>query len=414
MPDTHLNSKKDSPLSAHIPLVLQIAAGWAWRLLIIAATLALGGWLLLKFSTLLISLLAAILMTVLVEPIAAGARRKLHLPPAAGAALGLFAILFIIFGILGTSGTALYKGFSELGSNLEKGMQSIFSWINASFPGAQAELDNAWNSLQNAARGNSQHILGGVMAVGSSVTSFLTGAVLAFFALFFFLKDGRHIWHWFVRLAPPPYRDAINEAGIRGWVTIGNYMRTQVIVAFVDALGITIIALLLRTPITIALPIFALVFLGSFIPIIGAFLSGAIAVLIVLVNTGSPFMALLMFGGVILVQQVEGNLLQPLLQGNALNMHALAIVLLVTGGSAVAGVVGALFAVPIAAAINSAVLYLLGHDSFPYLQDNKNRPGGAPQPFSTYTELHWQQFNENAARQGAKKQQKLRKNSHKK
>ncbi|WP_434700047.1 AI-2E family transporter [Trueperella pyogenes] len=129
----------------------------------------------------------------------------------------------------------------------------------------------------------------------------------------------------------------------------------------------------------------------------GAFISGFLAILIVLVNTQSLPMALLMLVGVLAVQQIEGNILQPILQGNALNMHALAIVLIVAAGSAVAGIVGALFAVPLAAAINTAILYIRGHDTYPYLNRMEDRPGGPPRAFDAVTAEHWQHFDEAVA-----------------
>ena len=246
-------------------------------------------------------------------------------------------------------------------------------------------------------KNNSEQIIGGVLNASSSITSFFAGFILTFFALFFFLKDGRGIWHWCIRLLPPRYRDDANEAGIRAWVTIGNYARTQAIVALVDAVGIAIFAACLKTPLSLVFPIAALVFLGAFIPIVGALLSGSIAVLVVLVNTGSFVMALIMLAGVLLVQQVEGHILQPLLQGNALNMHALAIVLLVAGGTALGGIPGALFSVPLAAAVNAMILYIRGHDIYPYLVSMDERPGGPLRPFSEYSEAYWQHFDQNIA-----------------
>lgn len=180
-------------------------------------------------------------------------------------------------------------------------------------------------------------------------------------------------------------------------MTIGNYARTQAIVALVDAVGIAIFAACLKTPLSLVFPIAALVFLGAFIPIVGALLSGSIAVLVVLVNTGSFVMALIMLAGVLLVQQVEGHILQPLLQGNALNMHALAIVLLVAGGTALGGIPGALFSVPLAAAVNAMILYMRGHDIYPYLVSMDERPGGPVRPFSEYSEAYWQHFDQNIA-----------------
>lgn len=380
-----------------IPPALTIMAAWAWRLLAVAAATALVGWVMLKFSLLLIALLVALLLTVVSAPINSTLRNKAHWPPAAAAGVTLLAILLILGAILGGSGTGIYQGFTALGTNVENGVNTLVVWATQTFPDMQHYINTTWNDVQNILKNNSERIVGGVLNAGSSITSFFAGFILTFFALFFFLKDGRGIWHWCIRLLPPRYRDDANEAGIRAWVTIGNYARTQAIVALVDAVGIAIFAACLKTPLSLVFPIAALVFLGAFIPIVGALLSGSIAVLVVLVNTGSFVMALIMLAGVLLVQQVEGHILQPLLQGNALNMHALAIVLLVAGGTALGGIPGALFSVPLAAAVNAMILYMRGHDIYPYLASMDDRPGGPVKPFSEYSEAYWKHFDRNIA-----------------
>ncbi|MDY5588683.1 MAG: AI-2E family transporter [Arcanobacterium sp.] len=382
-----------------VPRPLATMAGWAWRIIAVALAAALAGWVLLKFSLLLISLLVALLLTVIVEPLNSALKRKLHWPPAAAAATSLITLLLVLAAIIGGSGTGIYQGFTALGSNVQHGIDTLIEWATKTFPNLDQNINTAWEQLQGTLTGNSTRILGGVLNAGSSITSFFAGFILTFFALFFLLKDGRRLWHWFIRLLPLRYRNEANEAGIRAWVMLGNYTRTQAVVAFVDSVGIAIFAAFLHTPLSLVFPIAALVFLGAFIPIVGALLSGSIAVLVVLVNTGSPVMALLMLLGVLLVQQVEGHLLQPILQGNALNMHALAIVLLVAGGTALAGIAGALFTVPLAAAVNAMVLYLRGHDIFPYLNTMDDRPGGPKKDFTLYAQEYWDNFDKNVAQQ---------------
>ncbi|XCB30246.1 AI-2E family transporter [Arcanobacterium hippocoleae] len=334
--------------------------------------------------------------------------------PVVAAAITLFAAVVILAAMIGGSGTGLYQGFYDLKDNVQTGIDTLINWIGDEFPDYEQQLTRFWEQAQSFLTTNSSQILGGFLAFSNSVTTFLTGAMVTFFSLFFFLKDGRGLWQWCVRLFPTKYRDAANESGIRIWVTVGNYTRTQAIVAIVDAIGIAAIAMILGTPISLALPIAVLVFIGAFIPIVGSLVSGSAAVLVVLVNTGNIWMAAAMVGGVLFIQQIEGNILQPILQGNALNLHPLAILLLVMAGSGIAGIVGALFVVPIAAAFNSVVLYLNGHDIYPYLDSDPNRPGGPKKPFAEYSKEHWEKFNEKVVQHESPKVRKRLKKMEKK
>ena len=381
-----------------VPQLLAAMGAWAWRILVIAAAIALIVWVLIKLSPLIIALLVSLLLAVVTEPLNSALHKKLHWPRAAAAGATVILLLLILAGLIAGAGTGIYQGFYTLAHNITTGLHTVTQWLYTTFPALEStSLSATFNHVSGILTGNTSIILGGIVNAGTSITTFFAGFVLAFFALFFFLKDGRRIWHWFLLLLPRTWRNNANEAGIRAWVTLGNYARIQAIVALADALGIALFAACLKTPPAIVIPIALLVFLGAFIPIVGALLSGSVAVLVVLVNTSSFMMAFIMLCGVLLVQQMESHVLQPLLQGNALNMHALAIVLLVTGGTVIAGAAGALFTVPLAAAINSMILYLRGHDIFPYLTTMPDRPGGPHQDFSIYAREYWDEFDRKIA-----------------
>lgn len=176
-----------------IPPALTIMAAWAWRLLAVAAAAALIGWIMLKFSLLLIALLVALLLAVVSAPINNALRNKAHWPPAAAAGVTLLAILLILGAILGGSGTGIYQGFTALGTNVEHGINTVIAWAIQTFPDMQSYIDTAWNDVQKILKNNSEQIIGGVLNASSSITSFFAGFILTFFALFFFLKDGRGI-----------------------------------------------------------------------------------------------------------------------------------------------------------------------------------------------------------------------------
>src|SRR5690606_4207781 len=176
--------------------------------------------------------------------------------------------------------------------------------------------------------------------------------LLTIFSLIFLLIDGKRIWFWVLGFLPARAHAPVEAAGRAGWVSVGQYVRVQIFVAFVDALGIGIGAALLGVPLPI--PIAILVFLGSFIPFLGAITTGLLATFIALVYNG-PVNALVMLGVVILINQIEGHVLQPLVMGSAVRVHPLGVVLAVSTGALLAGIPGALFAVPLAAAANAMV-----------------------------------------------------------
>jgi predicted PurR-regulated permease PerM len=196
----------------------------------------------------------------------------------------------------------------------------------------------------------------GAKVVADTALSLATGLLLTIFATIFLVLDGARIWRWVVRLFPLRARAAVDGAGQAGWTTLTVFIRVQLFVAFVDAVFIGAGALLLHLP--LAIPIAIIVFLAAFVPIVGAVVSGALAVFIALVYT-DPFTALIMLIIVLGVHILEGNFLHPFITGNAVKIHPLAIVFVVAAGTFVAHIPGALFAVPLLAVANVMILYLV-------------------------------------------------------
>jgi predicted PurR-regulated permease PerM len=214
----------------------------------------------------------------------------------------------------------------------------------------------AWAAIQN----DSQALLSGALSVGSSAGRFIAGLLLTLFATVFLLIDGAGIWRWTVRLFPRRARAAVDGSGRAGWVTLTSFVRVQIFVAFVDAVGIGLGAWIIGLffgGFPLVIPIAIAVFLGSFIPVVGAVLPGVLAVFVALIYL-NPFAAFLMLCVVIAVQQIEGHVLQPLVMGSAVSVHPLAVVFAVAAGSFLAGIPGALFAVPVVAVVNVMVSYI--------------------------------------------------------
>ena len=373
------------------------AAAWAWRFAVLTLAAVIIGYLALKFSVIIVSILIALLLTVALHPLTSIMQRKLKFPAAAAAGGTVILLLAFVTGLLGGASTGLVQGFLGLRESIVAGVGTLLDWAQSTFPQMEETLNNLRTTIIDAIQANGAQIAGGVLAASATMSTIITALLIVLFSLFFFLMDGRGIWRWFVRLLPVHYRTNANEAGIRAFVTLGSYARNQALMALFDSVMFSILAACLHTPFALVFPIGAIVFVLAFIPVVGLIVAGVIATLVVLVSSGSFIMAGIMLLGVLVISQIEGNVLSPLVQGNSLNIHAWAILLLVIGGSTVAGIAGALFAVPIAAAINVTVLYLRGHDTFPYLNTLETRPGGPREEFEVYAAEHWAQFDREVA-----------------
>lgn len=343
------------PVDDDVPRGLKIGAAYGWRILILVAVAAVFVWGIMQVPLLVIPMLVALLMTALLWPGMAWLMRH-KVPQWLATIITLLftgAIVTFLIWLIANQVRAEWPSVQEKSVVAWEGYVEFFTKIANDF-GINADQFNSW--LDQGLKfldENSQRLLNTGVALGWTVGHFVTGAILSLFILIVFLADGGSVWRWTLNLFPKKSQPAVKAAGENGWNTVVNYARTQLLVATIDGVGIAIGAAILQVP--LAVPIGVLVFLGAFVPIVGALVTGAFAVLLALVYNGW-LSALLMLLVVLLVQQVEGHILQPLLMGHAVKVHPLAIVLVVTGGTMIAGIPGALFAVPIAAFVNVAWL----------------------------------------------------------
>ncbi|WP_052207315.1 AI-2E family transporter [Sinomonas humi] len=340
---------------ADLPFALRIAAAWSWRLAIIIAVVSAVLWGLAHLSFLVIPVLVAALLAGLLSPVVAWLRRA-RLPRGLAVAVAELGFIGLVAGLLTLVGRQITAGLAQLWGQALAGLSEVQKWLaegplQITAAQLQTYIDNAQNVLQN----NQSGLLSGAISVGSSAGHIIAGALIALFVLIFFLLEGERIWLFLVGLLPRAARAATDGAGRAGWVSLVSYVRVQVLVAAVDAIGIGVGAAVLGVP--LALPLGILVFVASFVPVVGALVSGAVAVLLALVANGLVN-ALIMLAIVILVQQLESHVLQPLVMGRAVALHPVAVILTVAAGSYLAGIPGALFAVPTLAVANSAVRFI--------------------------------------------------------
>lgn len=346
-----------SSTSSPIPAPVRAASEWAWRLLAIAAAVIAFAYLLGFVSEAVIPVIVAVLLAALLHPVNQWLRARLGRSGPA-AAFTVLATILAIGALLFLVGSQLTGGFPQMAAQVGTGIETIKTWLQSSFKISDTQftqyLDDAKTALQT-----SEGLRSGLTKAGLGASHVIAGLFISLFALFFFLFEGDRIWAWVVRLFPKSARERVDSAGHVAWSQLTAFTRATILVALVDATGITVVALLLRVPFAPAIG--ALVFLGAFIPIVGALASGMVAVLLALVAHG-PVAALLMLAGVIAVQQLESHVLQPFLLGRAVSVHPLAVILSITAGVVIAGIVGALVAVPLAAVVNGVVKHLTGGD----------------------------------------------------
>ncbi|WP_229789602.1 AI-2E family transporter [Pilimelia terevasa] len=343
---------------AHLPYGLRVAGAWAWRLLAIGVVSFYVLDLIGVLRIVVIPLVVALLLTALLAP-AVRALREVRAPRSFAAGIVLVGGLSTVVATLTAVVTQFVRNVPALSRNAAAGVDEIREWLRSGpLHLSDRQLDQAIDTGQEWLDKNTASLTSGAVSTAATLFEMLTGAVLVLFATFFFLRDGERIWAFLVRLFPRAARSRVRTAGDASWVSLGAYVRATVLVAFIDAIGIGLALSLLKVP--LAFPLAALVFLGAFVPIVGAALSGTVAVLVALVDAdGGPVKALLVLGAVILVQQLEGHVLQPLIMGKAVALHPLAVIIAIAAGVVLAGIVGALIAVPLVAVLNTGVRQLV-------------------------------------------------------
>ncbi|GAA3651578.1 AI-2E family transporter [Microbacterium marinilacus] len=342
-----------APAESSVPPGLRIATAYSWRFLVVAAAAAVVVWLVIQFKLLVIPLLVAILLTALIWPGLSWLLRH-RVPRWAAIIISLLATIAIVGGLVWLVVWQVTREFGGVRERVVGAVDSLRGFL-VGVGISEAEINGYLNQGVELLQQQAGSLWTGALAVGSTVGHLGAGLLLTLFALICILADGGGIWRWTVRLFPKQARTAVDAAARNGWRTVVNYARTQLLVATIDAVGIGVGAWALGVP--LAIPIGVMVFLGSFVPLVGAIVTGAVAVFIALVYNG-PIIAIAMLAVVLAVQQVESHILQPILMGSAVKVHPLAVVMVVAGGSMIAGIPGALFAVPLAAFVNVVAVTL--------------------------------------------------------
>lgn len=354
-------AERKKQVEAAIPVPVEIAAQWAWRILAIVGVLVVFGLLIIQLRDIVIPFMVAILLSALLVPLVNFLVRH-RWPRGLAVALAMLGTLSVIGGLVFLIVWQVRAGYPALQERSLAAYDDFREFLSTSPLAISTKEFDGY--VQQALESFDQStLLSGAAQVGTTSLHVVTGFLLTLFATLFILIDGKGIYGWITRLFPRKAREAVLDSGRAGWLTLTTFVKVQIFVAAVDAIGIGagafIIGLVSGIPggFPLVIPITIAVFLGSFIPVVGAVVSGVLAVFVALVFLG-PVPALFMLGVVLLVQQVEGHVLQPLVLGSAVKVHPLAVVFAVAAGAGIAGIPGALFAVPLVAVVNVMVNYI--------------------------------------------------------
>ncbi|MEU1995455.1 AI-2E family transporter [Nocardia gamkensis] len=336
--------------------IVRVSAEWGWRLLVLFALAIAAAAIVQKLATVVIPLAIGLLAAALLAPLVDWMQR-LGVPRAVGVFVALVGSIGVVAGIMTFVVEQFVAGVPELSNKFTDSIHQIQDWlINGRLHLSNEQIRNVGDAAVKAIQSNQDSLTSGALTTATVIGELLTGTFLTLFILIFFLYGGDQIWEFVTRIVPTDHRERVRTAGRLGFGTLVGFVRATVVVAAVDAIGIGAGLAILGVP--LALPLASLVFIGAFIPIIGAFLAGFIAVFIALVTKGLVT-ALIVLGIIIAVMQLEGHVLQPLLLGRAVSIHPLAVVLAITAGVVIGGIAGGLLAVPFVAVMNTAIRSLL-------------------------------------------------------
>ena len=332
---------------------VRVAASWSWRLLLVAA----GVYVLVRVSAsigiVIFAVIIALFLTAVLLPLVRQFRRLIpgpnSLPP-------LLALLIGVT-VLGAIGYLVAWQISShtavLADDVSKQITQAEHWLRARpLHLKSANMNKIATSLTNTIKSHQGQLVTGAISTVRTATEVLAGLLLVLLVSFYLLRDGQLIWAWVVRLFPRASHARLDHAGRAGWRTFGGYMRGQLLIALFHGVSITIVLLVLRVPLAVALGV--LIFLGSFIPLVGLTITGALAVVVTLLEHGW-ITALIVAIVIIVLVQAEGHLLQPFIMSRSVHLHPLAVLLAVVAGTTLGGIAGALIAVPLVAFLNTTI-----------------------------------------------------------
>jgi predicted PurR-regulated permease PerM len=352
-------SKAASDYAESVEPIVRKTAAWAWRLLVILTAVVALLLVVKRLEVIVVPLLLALMLSALLVPIVDWLDMR-GAPRGGAVALVLLAGFAILGGIMTFVVSQFIVGVPDLVKEVTRSIDSAKKWlIEGPLHLSRQQIDHAGDSAIQALQNNQEKLTSGALSTAATITEIITAALMMLFTLIFFLYGGRNIWSYVTKIIPTDVRERVQAAGGAGFHSLTGYVRATFLVALVDALGIGTGLAVMSVP--LALPLASLVFLGAFIPLVGAVLSGFLAVIVALLAKGFVY-ALITLGLLVAVNQLEAHILQPLVMGRAVSIHPLAIVVAISTGGVLAGIVGALLAVPTVAFLNNAFKVLLAQD----------------------------------------------------
>jgi predicted PurR-regulated permease PerM len=354
-----------------VPRAVRVAAAWSWRLLVVAAAVVAVVLMVNRLKPLFLSLFIALLFAALLSP-AVRAVQRLVRSRGAATAIVLIAGIALLVAVGSFLAIQISGQVKDLGTTFSDGVDQIRRYVESTLGISDSTLNGYIDQIRQSLSKNRDSLVAGAVSGAAIAVEVVTGAFIALFATIFFLLDGDRIWRWIVSLFPRRAQHGVDEAGSLSWVVLTGYVRGTLIIASTDALFIGIAIAIIGVP--LALPLAVLVFFGAFIPIVGALISGFVAVAVALAANG-PVAALLVLASILAVQQIEGHILQPLVMGRFVSVHPLGVIFAVTAGTILAGLVGAVVAVPVAA-VGTTVFGYYGRRA--RQREDGQDPDGAP------------------------------------
>ena len=335
-----------------VPAGLRVAAGWAWRLLLIAGLVYLMWFIASRLSEVTIPLFVALLFTAALWPMKSWLVRH-HVPRGLAVLASLLTVVVIIFGILSLVGAQIVSQWDALSTEAVNSFNQFLNWLaNSPLHVTDANIDVWIQAARTWVNTSQAAITSYAASIGVSVGHFLAGTALAIFAFVYFLLDGPHLAQAVSGVIPRRSRPRIMTAAHRGWTAMVSYVRAAVTVAAVDGLGALVGAAAVGSSMWLAIG--ALTFLCAFVPLVGAIVAGVVATGVVLVTLGWV-KAIIMLAVFVAVLELEGHVMQPFLLGKAVSIHPLAVLYGIAVGTIIGGIVGALFTVPLLAFGNAFV-----------------------------------------------------------
>jgi putative heme transporter len=331
---------------------VRVAAAWTWRLIL----LGLGVYLVVReldrVGLVIFPFIIALFFTAILHPLEVRFRRRIR------HRRSLSALSALLVGIVFLAGLGYFVVWQisthdkQLADQVQKVVDHSKHWLETGpLHVKSADLDKISKNLTNTIQQHGGQLISSAITTVKAVTEFLAGLLLVLLTTFYLLRDGDKVWTFFVRMFPVAARPRLDHAGRAGWHTFGGYMRGQLLIALFHGTTITIVLLILRVPLSAALGV--LIFIGSFIPLVGLVVTGALAVAVALLEHGLTA-AVVVAVAIIVLVQVEGHLLQPFILSRSVDIHPLAVVLSVVAGTTLRGIPGALIAVPLVAFLNTS------------------------------------------------------------